>query len=31
MNRSDWLKNHQRLVDQRGVELPPTWVARREH
>lgn len=28
MNRSDWLKNHQRLVDQRGVELPPTWVAR---
>lgn len=28
MSRSDWSKHHQRVVDQRGVELPPTWVAR---
>lgn len=27
MNHSDWTKNHRRLVDQRGAQLPPTWVA----
>jgi len=27
MSRPDWIKDHQRVVDQRGVELPPTWIA----
>ncbi len=28
MNVSDWIrKDHQRVVDQRGMEIPPTWFA----
>lgn len=28
MNPSDWKKTCEKVVDQRDVELPPTWIAR---